>query len=125
MFATDIKHLTRRTMMLQQALQQRRAKMDAAWAELEGGWKELHGRMANVGTRSRTSKEDILRLNIGGSSVNVSFSHLAEVPGFRQSILGSFFEGVLVEAGPPRCRRPHGARRVPHVPQAHHPHVGQ
>ncbi|CAM9160071.1 unnamed protein product [Laminaria digitata] len=77
-----------------QLLRHRRADMDAAWEELEEGWKAIYGRMVEVGLSSRTSNEGTIRLNVGGSNVTVFCHLLAEAEGSEDSILGALFEGV-------------------------------
>ncbi|CAN0305197.1 unnamed protein product, partial [Laminaria digitata] len=83
-------------------LQHRRAVMDTAWAELEGGWKANDERMVTLKVRPRTNEESVLKLNVGGSNVNVRWHFLAETEGFEESTLGALLEGVWGEGRIPR-----------------------
>ncbi|CAN0071380.1 unnamed protein product, partial [Laminaria digitata] len=90
-FPKSAEELARQVMPL---LQHRRADMDAAWAALEEGWKEHNGRTVTLEVRPRTNEEGMLKLNVGGSVVNVRWHLLAETEGFKDSVLGVLLEGV-------------------------------
>ncbi|CAM9580160.1 unnamed protein product, partial [Laminaria digitata] len=83
-------------------LQHRRAVLDAAWAELEEGWKANNERMATLEVRPRTAEEGMVKLNVGGSIVNVRLNLLAETEGFEDSALGALLEGVWGKKRIPR-----------------------
>lgn len=79
---------------LEAAVQQRRIEIDAAWNCVDRGWTELEKRMVAVGVAPVTSAEDsMLRLNVGGSHVNVWRSALSRAPGVEGSTLAALFEG--------------------------------
>ena len=59
-------------------LQRRRDEMDAAWEELEEGWKTSNERMVKVGLRPRTDEEGLIKLNVGGSYLTLFWHLLAE-----------------------------------------------
>ncbi|CAM9363092.1 unnamed protein product, partial [Laminaria digitata] len=98
-FPKSAEELARQVMPL---LQHRRADMDAAWATLEEGWKEHNERMVTLEVRPRTNEEDMLKLNVGGSVVNVRWHLLAETEGFKDSVLGALLEGVWGRGRIPR-----------------------
>lgn len=77
------------------ALKRRRRDMDQAWDSVENGWKKLEKRMAEVGiTRPSSSSEGMVRLNVGGSHINVHRSVLERKRGFASPAwtLGNLFE---------------------------------
>ena len=75
-------------------LQHRRAELNAAWDELEVGWKANDERMTELGLRPRTAEEGMIKLNVGGSNVTLFWNLLVEAEGFRDSILSALLEGV-------------------------------
>ena len=83
-------------------LQHRRAELNAAWEELEVGWKANNERMAEVGLRPRTAEEGMIKLNVGGSNVTVFWNLLVETEGFRDSVPFALLEGVWDKEGIPR-----------------------
>ncbi|CAM9105415.1 unnamed protein product, partial [Laminaria digitata] len=83
-------------------LQRRREEMDAAWEELEEGWKASNERMVKVGVRSRTDKEGMVKLNVGGSNITLFWHLLTETKGFEDSVLGALLEGVWDKERIPR-----------------------
>eukprot|EP00904_Undaria_pinnatifida_P000590 jgi/Undpi1/10531/HiC_scaffold_29.g12981.m1 len=78
-------------------LQYRKEATNAAWEELEGGWKTINERMVKSGLRPCNDKEGVLKLNVGGSKVSVLWQLLAENEGFEDSILGALLGGVWDE----------------------------
>lgn len=74
-FPTTIGSYTRE---LEAALRQKRTDNDKAWEEVDEGWKELNERMVEIGVRPPTREEGILRLNAGGSCVNIWLSELEQ-----------------------------------------------
>ncbi|CAM9203794.1 unnamed protein product [Laminaria digitata] len=87
---------------VQRRLQHRRAELDAAWTELEDGWKAHNERMVTLGVRPRTNDENLVQLNVGGSNVTLCWNLLAEAEGFKDSVLGALLEGVWGEGRIPR-----------------------
>lgn len=79
------------------AVRQRRAEMDEAWEQLDEGWESLEKGMVSTGMVKPTpSDEGMVRLNVGGSHVNVRRSFLEELRDrYPESwSLGHLFEGV-------------------------------
>ena len=80
---------------LEAALRQRRREMDQAWDNVDQGWKGLQQGMAEVGiTKPCDANERMVRLNVGGSPVNVRRSVLDGKGGSSSSgwTLGNTFE---------------------------------
>lgn len=71
-----------------------RKEMGEQWKEIEAGSTSVEKRMGEVGVRSAVGENSMLRLNVGGVPIDLWRSSLAELPGFRNSRLLKFFEGV-------------------------------
>lgn len=85
------------TKEIESTLRQKRAEMDTAWGELEEGWKKLQKRMVDVGVKPATSEERMLKINVGGSSMNIWRSAIEEPAESQGSTLGALLEGVWDE----------------------------
>ena len=73
-FAATLKASSHET---EAALQQRKSDMDQAWDDIDQGWKDLQQGMNEVGIAKPSDAHDgMVRLNVGGSQVNVRRSVL-------------------------------------------------
>ena len=90
------------TQPVERLLQLRRAEMDAAWGTLEEEWAAHNERMVSVGLAPRTDEEGMVKLNVGGLNVNVSWRLLAVAEGFEDSVLGALLEGDWAQGRIPR-----------------------
>ena len=89
--------LTASSQELEAALRQTRREMDRAWERIDEGWKDLQPRMTATGIiEPSDANEGTVRLNVGGSQVNVRRSALTGKQGWAASgwALGVLFEAV-------------------------------
>ncbi|CAN0503228.1 unnamed protein product, partial [Scytosiphon promiscuus] len=90
------------TQPMERVLKRRRADTDEAWDKLKEGCAANKERMARVGLAPRTDDEGVIKLNVGGSNVNVCWRLLAEDEEFDDSILGALLDGVWDKGRIPR-----------------------
>ena len=72
---------------------QRRKLMRDAWEDVDKGWQALQGRLIEVGV-VENSEDEVLRLNVGGSHVNVCRSMLGKQGSHETRTLASLFDRV-------------------------------
>eukprot|EP00752_Nemacystus_decipiens_P018456 g16546.t1 len=78
-FSTTLKASAQET---EAALRRRRSDMDQAWDDIDQGWKDLQQGMTEIGiTKPSGASDGMVRLNVGGSPVNVRRSVLDGKPG--------------------------------------------
>ena len=63
---------------IQAAGRQRRKVMHEAWEDIDKGWQALQQRLIEVGIAKNSNEEGVLRLNVGGSHVNLCLSILSK-----------------------------------------------
>lgn len=82
------------TKELEAAVCQRRKDLNQEWDEVETGWAKLQGRMRKVGMRPAATKDNMIRLNVGGWYAALSRSTLtAASESGEKTVLGALFEG--------------------------------